>query len=114
MKKLSVLFCFTFALALFISCETSKEGPSEVVEQYHQAIFDEDVETVMALSAREEEREVVEEIVEFRAEGMRRAGGVPEILEEDIDGDNAIVRCKFGPAEQDVYLLKVDGQWKVD
>jgi len=35
-------------------------------------------------------------------------------LREEVDGDKAVVVCKFGPVEQDVNLRKVDGLWKID
>ncbi len=114
MKKTNILFCVAIVFGLFVGCGSSYDSPSEVVEKYHQAIFDKDIETVMSLSAGKDDREFVKEVIEFRSRGMKRSGGLPEILDEHVDGDKAIVRCKFGPAEQDVFLRKIDGEWKVE
>lgn len=114
MKKLSVLFCCAFIIGLFAGCESATESPSDVVNQYHQAIWDKNIDAVMEHTAPEVNRSVVESLLEFRSDGMKRSGGLPVIVSEEIDGDKAVVRCKFGPVEQDVNLRKVDEAWKVE
>lgn len=114
MKTLGLIISIVFITSIFFSCNSASESPSDVLNKYHQAIWDKDVDAVMELSVPEESRAQVEAIIEFRSEGMKRSGGLPVILGEKIDGDKAFVRCKFGPVEQEIKLRKVDGQWRVE
>ena len=116
MRLTGQIVLLVVALSAILSaggCGGGKSGSTAgVVNQYHQAIMDMDIETVMSLSAPGTDRGKVEALLGFRSEGLKR-GGLPPIVSEKIDGDTAVVTCKFGPSEQDVELVKVDGQWKV-
>lgn len=114
MRKTFALIGSSFFILLLFGCGPETENVEEVVNSYHQAIIDQDVETVMALSVSEEQRNEVQAMIGFRSEGMKRAGGLPEIVDVEITGNTAVVRCKFGPTEQNVNLRKIDGEWKID
>ena len=116
MSKLIKLFSF-FAmvgmLAGYSANVLADDGsPSEIVNKYHQAIMDKDIDTIEALSAPDADIGKVKAMLDFRAAGMKR-GGLPKILKENIDGETASVVCKFGPTQQAVDLQKVEGNWRV-
>ncbi len=114
MRKTIALICSSFFVLFLFGCEAGTENVEEVVNSYHQAIIDQDVDRVMSLSVPEEQRNEVQAMIGFRSEGMKRAGGLPEIVDVEISGNTAVVRCQFGPSEQNVNLRKVDGEWKID
>ncbi len=115
MKKTAVFICIASFVLFLAGCGAGEESKvKDVVNSYHQAIIDQDVDKVMSLSVPEEDRSQVEAIIGFRSEGMQRAGGLPEINNVEITGNTAVVRCQFGPAEQDINLRKVDGKWLMD
>jgi len=51
-----------------------------------------------------------EAMLPIRKQFMKK---LPEVVGEKIDGDTAKVTCKFGPAKQDIDLVKEGGAWKV-
>ena len=106
----TVALMVVFGAGLMIAGCGSSESPSNVVNEYHQAIMDKNVDAVMALSAEAGKREDEESLVNVRAQFMKE---LPPIVKKTIDGDTAKITCKFGPVEQDVDMIKIDGKWKV-
>lgn len=106
------LVALSFSLVVFVTGCGGGDGPTSVVNKYHQAIIDKDIDAVMACMVADANRKTTEALLEFRSSGMKR-GGLPEVLEEKITGDTAVVTCKFGPSKQDVKLIKENGKWKV-
>lgn len=114
MKSLKASTLFVLILFLFAGCQSGSKSPSEVVDSYHQAIWDEDVDAVMSYMIPGDSRDYVEQEVARRSQGMKRTGGLPPIVSETIDGDKAVVVCRFGPVELDVNLARHEGAWKID
>jgi len=99
--------CFVVA-----GCGNDEETPTSVVNKYHQAIMDMDMDVIKTVSAPNADLGKIKSMLEFRANALKKHG-LPNVVSESIDGDTAVVRCKFGPMEQDVDLVKVDGTWKI-
>ena len=100
------------ALAFMASCGKKAESPTSVVNRYHQAIIDKDLDTVMSLLAPDANREWAKATMDARSEMMGKLG-LPPVLGEKIDGESAVVTCKIGPTEVKLNLSLVNGEWKI-
>ena len=112
MKQLGVFVAFVVVCLSVAGCGDDAESPTSIVNQYHQGIIDMDMEAIKAISAPDADLGKIKALLEFRSKALKK-NGLPKIVSEKIDGDNAVVRCKFGPMEQDVELKKTDGVWKI-
>ena len=92
--------------------DSDSADPTAVVNAYHQALMDGDADAILALTAGQPERSAVESTIEIRQPGLER-GGLPDIISHTIDGDSAIVVCRFGPVEQEIHLRREDGTWRI-
>jgi len=86
------------------------EGPTAVVNKHHEAIMAGDIDAVMATMSSSADRKKMEAMLPTHKQLMKK---LPEVVGEKIDGDTAKVTCKFGPAKQDIDLVKEGGAWKV-
>ena len=84
----------------------------DVVNKYHQAILDKNLDAAKAMISSDGSKKTLAAMFEIRSNGMKR-GGLPKILKVAINGDAAVVTCKFGPSEQGVDLVKADGAWLI-
>jgi hypothetical protein len=112
MKALWIFTACVVACLSVAGCGDDTESPTSVVSKYHQGIIDMDMEAIKAISAPDADLGKIKALLEFRSKALKK-NGLPQIVSEKIDGDTAVVRCKFGPMEQDVELKKTDGVWKV-
>lgn len=105
-----------------------EDSPSQVVEDFVQASIDNDCEAVVDMLHLGEEMQGVTK--DDLVESCKQAGLSPEGTElvsvetsdEEIDGDKASVMAKTTirvegeelSEEQEISLIKVDGEWKID
>jgi hypothetical protein len=118
MKKLmsiGLVFLFAFMLA---SCGGSSDNPQDVAKEFMTALADQDYDTAKDLGTENTVMMIgmIESMASMAPEGEGEEMGELVWGETEIDGDNAV--CYYTEegkdAQQQVDLVKVDGDWKVD
>lgn len=118
MKKLmSIGFVLLFSFFM-VSCGGSSDNPQDVAIEFMDALADQDYDTAKDLGTENTIMMIgmIESMASMAPEG-EETEEMGEITwgETEIDGDNAI--CFYSTADkadQQVDLVKVDGDWKVD
>ena len=118
MKKLmSIGFVILFSFFM-VSCGGSSDNPQDVAIEFMDAFADQDYDTAKNLGTENTVMMIgmIESMASMAPEG-EETEDMGEITwgETEIDGDNAI--CFYSTADkadQQVDLVKVDGEWKVD
>lgn len=118
MKKLmSIGFVLLFSFFM-VSCGGSSDNPQDVAEEFMTALTDKDYDKAKDLGTENTVMMIgmIESMASMAPEG-EEAEEMGEITwgETEIDGEKAI--CYYSTpdkADQQVDLIKVDGDWKVD
>ncbi len=118
MKKLmSIGFVLLFSFFM-VSCGGSSDNPQDVAIEFMDALGDQDYDKAKDLGTENTIMMIgmIESMASMAPEG-EDSEEMGEITwgETEIDGDNAI--CFYSTedkADQQVDLVKVDGDWKVD
>ncbi len=118
MKKLmSIGFVLLFSFFM-VSCGGSSDNPQDVAIEFMDALGDQDYDKAKDLGTENTIMMIgmIESMASMAPEG-EETEEMAEITwgETEIDGDNAI--CFYSTedkADQQVDLVKVDGDWKVD
>ena len=118
MKKLmSIGFVLLFSFFM-VSCGGSSDNPQDVAKGFMDALGDQDYDKAKDLGTENTIMMIgmIESMASMAPEG-EDSEEMGEITwgETEIDGDNAI--CFYSTedkADQQVDLVKVDGDWKVD
>ncbi|MCD4793044.1 MAG: DUF4878 domain-containing protein [Bacteroidales bacterium] len=118
MKKLmSIGFVLLFSFFM-VSCGGSSDNPQDVAKNFMEALTDQDYDKAKDLGTENTIMMIgmIESMASMAPEG-EEAEDMGEITwgETEIDGDKAT--CFYSTpdkADQQVDLLKVDGDWKVD
>lgn len=126
MKALMLAFAAATSMFFFTACSDS---PSEVVEEFADAMKDIDLEEAKEYTTGKARKDITKMIEEMEKapesmkatlqEALKKEMGDKmskmEVVSEDIDGENATVKVKFMVVEEDkVTLKKVDGKWKIN
>jgi hypothetical protein len=125
-RLLAAAIAIAASALLAAGCGGSDE-PDAVVEDFYAATADGDAEQLCALvtdetaqsAAEQEDAETCEEGVEksFASEGAEEAASLAEDVEvgdATIDGETATVEVSAAGQSDEVNLVKVDDEWKVD
>lgn len=128
MKLKALILACAAATSLFFFTGCS-DSPSEVVEDFADAMSEanlEDAKEYTTGSARKDLNGMIESLEkapesmkekileEFKKEMGSKMSNI-EVIDEDIDGDNATVKVKKIVVEEEkVTLKKVDGEWKIN
>lgn len=118
MKKLmSIGFVLLFSFFM-VSCGGSSDNPQDVAAEFMTALADQDYDKAKDLGTENTVMMIgmIESMASMAPEG-EESEEMGEITwgETEIDGDNAT--CFYSTpdkADQQVDLVKVDGDWKVD
>jgi ABC-type glycerol-3-phosphate transport system substrate-binding protein len=125
-KLAALLAALVLALALAVAgCGGSDESPEDVTESFYSALADEDAGEVCDLlseSAAESaagggdscEDGFKDALETGAAQAALGLADDIEVGDSEIDGDSATVTVTSGDQEDEVPLVKEDGEWKVD
>ena len=118
MKKLmsiGLVFLFAFMIA---SCGGSSDNPQDVAKEFMTALADKNYDKAKDLGTENTVMMIgmIESMASMAPEGEEEEMGELVWGETEVDGDNATCFYKEEgkDAQQQVDLVKVDGDWKVD
>jgi ketosteroid isomerase-like protein len=118
MKKLmSIGFVLLFSFFM-VSCGGSSDNPQDVAKDFMKALADKDYDKAKDLGTENTVMMIgmIESMAGMATEGEEQEMGELVWGDTEIDGDSAI--CYYTEegkeGQQQVDLIKVDGDWKVD
>ncbi len=115
LKKTIILLAVLFS-SILISC-ISSDSPKSVAEKFLNAMGKQDFENAKKYGTRETEKllDMMSGFSKMSADTVALREMKFEIINEDINGDNAIVfyREEGREGELQLPMVKLDGKWKV-
>ena len=127
--KLKALVLVAVAAVSMVFVAGCSDSPSEVVENFADAMADADLEEAKEYTTGSARKEIIgmlegleqapasmkEKLLEEVKKEMGSKMSNIEVVSEDIDGENATVKVKVTVIQEEkVSLKKVDGDWKIE